>query len=263
MARSAITSGVGKDESTSEVGEKMRVQSVARAVKILLTVAQSPNGIKAVDIGRSAGLPRQATYHLIHTLLATGMLTQTGQARYVLGLRAGALGEAFRRQLAPQQHLAPLIRQVALDTGETSYASGWRDGEVVNLTSWRGSNPVQATEVPEGSFDFGHARASGKVLLAFASEDIKRHYLATHPLTRSTPNTISNEARFLEELERIRNQGYAIDNEEFCIGLTCLSVPLDRGASPFALTIAAPTERFATNFDRYLEALRKAVSDLV
>lgn len=248
-------------EATHGADRKVRVQSVARAVKILLTVAQSHHGIKAIDIGRSAGLPRQATYHLLHTLVATGMLTQSGPGRYVLGLRAGSLGEAFRRQLVPQQHLAPLVRQVALGTGETAYASGWRDGEILNLTSWRGSNPVQAAEVAEGSFGFAHARASGKVLLAFASEEVRSHYLATHSLEPKTSRTIGEISKFHDELDRVRAHGYAIDNEEFCLGLCCIAVPLDGGASPFSLTLAAPTDRFADNFQQYLEFLQRTVSE--
>jgi IclR family acetate operon transcriptional repressor len=249
----------GQDDATDQ---KARVQSVARAVKILLTVAQSQNGLKAVEIARAAKLPKQATYHLVHTLVSTAMLTHNSQGRYVLGLRAGTLGEAFRRQLSPPQHLIPLVRQIAAATGETAYASGWRDGEIVNLASWRGSNPVQAIEVAEGSYGYAHARASGKLLLAFASEETRAHFLATHTLDARTSKTITSLSKLHEEFERIRAQGYAIDDEEFSLGLCCVCVPLDAGASPFSLTLSAPIERFAEHFDQNLALLRKIAADL-
>ncbi|QIB65782.1 IclR family transcriptional regulator [Kineobactrum salinum] len=243
-------------------GQEPRVQSVARAVKILMAVAQSENGLKTIEISRKANLPKQATYHLVHTLMTSGMLTHNEQGLHVLGLRIGTLAEAFRRHLSPPQHLTPFVRKIANETGETAYATGWWAGEIVNLTTWRGSNPIQASEVTHGSYIDAHARASGKLLLAFADEETRSHYLAEHALPARTSQTITELSQLHEEFQLIREQGYAVDREEYTIGLHCLAVPIDAGASPYALTISAPTERFKQRFTDFLEIMRHIASDL-
>jgi IclR family acetate operon transcriptional repressor len=125
-----------------------RVQSVARAASFLFAVARTTSGLRALEIAETLGLPRQATYHLLHTLVTLGMPTKGADNRYLLGLRIGALVEAFSRQLAPPERLLPYVRQVANETGETAYAVGWWDGEITTLAVVRGRNAIQTAEVP-------------------------------------------------------------------------------------------------------------------
>jgi IclR family transcriptional regulator, acetate operon repressor len=237
-----------------------RVQSAARAVGILMAVAQSENGLTTREISEQLEIGRQATYHLLHTLVGAGMLVRGERGRYVLGLRVGTLAEGFARQLAPSEHLAPIVRELAQETGETSYASGWWANEITVLTVARGSNPVTAAEVSQGHMGQAHARASGKLLLAFATAAARSDYLDTHEMTPNTEKTITDRGELEAHLEQIRAQGYSEDLEEFATGLCCLAVPLDEGLSPFALSISTPSERYRQNRDEYLAALVSAAS---
>jgi IclR family transcriptional regulator, acetate operon repressor len=188
------------------------------------------------------------------------MVTRDDRNRYLLGLRVGTLAEGFARQLAPAERLAPIVRSLAQETGEMSYASGWWNGEIMTLSLARGTSPVQAAEVPQGHVGDAHARASGKLLLAMASDATRDAYLATHKLTRRSPNTITSRKALAQEFAEIREQGYAIDNEEYAPGLVCISVAFDEGYSPFVLTLAGPSERVLARRDEYLESLRRAAS---
>ncbi|MDW5594099.1 IclR family transcriptional regulator [Conexibacter stalactiti] len=237
--------------------QRPRVQSAARAIGILLAIAQSESGLSTREISERVGIGRQATYHLLHTLQATGMLTRDDRNRYLLGLRVGTLAEAFSRQLAPSEHLAPLVRALAQETGETAYASGWWHGEIMTLSFSRGTNPVQAAEVPQGYVGDAHARASGKLLLATATATVRDEYLAAHPLRRLTPNTISSRRRLDTEFAAIRERGYSVDDEEFAPGLLCMAVPFDGGYSPFVVAVSGPRERMLERRDTYLDALRR------
>jgi DNA-binding IclR family transcriptional regulator len=174
-----------------------------------------------------------------------------------LGLRIGTLAEGFARQLAPSEHLAPIIRELAKETGETSYASGWWSNEITVLTVARGSNPVTAAEVSQGHMGHAHARASGKLLLAYATPAARRDYLDSHEMAAITEKTITDRGELEAHLSQIRSQGYAEDLEEFAAGLCCLGVPLDGGLSPFALSISAPRDRYIQNRDKYLADLRR------
>lgn len=245
--------------STSDPS-RPRVQSAARTVGILLAIAQTQDGLTTKEISERVGIGRQATYHLLHTLTATGMVTRDDGNRYVLGLRVGTLAAGFARQLAPSERLAPIVRALARETGETSYASGWWNGEIMTLCFAPGTNPVQAAEVPQGYVGDAHARASGKLLLALANEATREAYLGKHnKLNRLTPNTITSRSALHRELEVIRERGYATDEQEFAVGLSCLSVPFDHGYSPFVLAVSGPTERVNAHRDAYLESLYRAV----
>jgi len=234
-----------------------RVQSVARAVAVLVAVAESPSGLRAMEIAARLGLGRQGTYHQLHTLVGCGMLARNQENRYVLGLQVATLTEAFTRHLALPEHLAPLVRQVAAETGETAYAAGWRNGEIVNLVSAPGSNAIQAMTVPQGYYRFAHARATGKLLLAYAAPELRDSYLAGHAMERRTPNTLVDREAFDAELTRIQETGFSADREEFALGLCCLAVPLGRSGATFAIGLSAPVGRFNAAFDDYLSILRR------
>jgi IclR family transcriptional regulator, acetate operon repressor len=248
--------------NTPQAEPAPRVQSVDRAMRILFAVAQSKDGLKAAEVVAATGLPRQACYHILHTLVASGALTRSGPGRYVLGLRIGSLIEGFKRQLAPPEYLAPVVRRIAEETGETAYASGWWDGEIVTLVTARGTNSVQAMEVTHGTYFDAHARASGKLLLAYSTEQVRTDYLSTHRLTPRTKNTITTLPKLYEAFAGVREMGHATDLEEFSLGLCCLAVGIGGGTQPFALTMSAPTERFRERFESYLATMKRIAEEL-
>lgn len=252
------------DATMAEVGltdpedvKKPRVQTAVRTVGILLSISRSGKGLNAKELSMDLGLPRQVTYHLLHTMLSTGIIRKNEQNRYVLGLAAASIAEGFRRQLAPPEHLSPRVRAAVAATGETAYAGGWVDGQIAVLATARGQSPVQAAEVPHGYSGHAHARATGKLLLALSAPSRREEYLAANPLTPITARTITSRDAFLSELDEISRLGYAIDNEEFSEGLCCLAVPVEGLGGHYALGVSVPRERFSANFDRYLAALRK------
>lgn len=239
-----------------------RVQSVARAVFILFEIGESPDGLTPTAVSKALGLHLQTTYHLLHTLTSLGLLTRRGD-RYILGVRMAVLAEMFTRQMAPPEFLGPAAREIAERTGETAQAFGWQAGYVAPFTVVPGRFPVQATERPYGSPESAHARATGKLLLAYASPQTRDEYLERNPLRGRTEHTVVDRAGFEDELAQIRERSYAVDNEEFYEGVCCLAVPLAPELRDFGLGLSAPTERFQANFERYLEIMQEVARSLV
>lgn len=234
---------------------KPRIQSAVRTLAILLAVADSANGLRAKEIMKMVGLSRQVTYHLIHTMLGTGVIRKNDSNRYVLGLAAVTIAEGFHRQMAPPEQLARKVRSIVAVTGETAHAGGWVDGEIVALATAAGHAPVAAAKVPQGYSGYAHARAAGKLLLALVDPAVRNAYLAKHPLEPRTNKTITDREKLEEEFEVIRARGYSVDNEEFYEGLQCLAVPVEGLGGRFVLGISVPKERFEKKFDKYLAAL--------
>ena len=246
-------SASGSESSGHHNGEsRPRIQSVGRAAAVLYAVAASSQGLAPREISDQTGISRQTVYHLVHTLVEARLLRRSAENRLVLGLGVGTLAAAFEQHIGAQEHLRPCVQDLASRTGELAYASTWQDGEIVVVSVARGTNVVQAREVSVGNTEDGHARASGKMLLALVSERERQLYLDTHRLRRRTPNTICNRQKLEREIADVRSRGYAIDDEEFEEGLCCVAVPLSPPLVVIGISVPAP--RFRANSDRYVDA---------
>jgi DNA-binding IclR family transcriptional regulator len=144
-------------------------------------------------------------------------------------------------------------------TGEASFLSGWQDGEVTLLRTEQGRFGFRVPKVAPGFTAFAHARAAGKLLLAYLPPAELRHYLERHPLRPLTPRTITGRSAFQRELAGIRTSGYAVDDEEFMDGMVSVSAAANDGTDlVLAYSVAAPVERFRANRDRFVQAATSA-----
>jgi DNA-binding IclR family transcriptional regulator len=102
-----------------------------------------------------------------------------------------------------------------------------------------------------------HLRGSGKALLAFIREDELRHYISTADFTPLTEHSVCNENELCAQLEKIREQGYALDLDEFADEVSCVSAPVFTAGDDVvaALTISAPTGRYIQNEKKYIDAV--------
>lgn len=240
-------------------GGRTRIASVAKAFAILDFVAKNPDGTTATATAEDLGIPVPTAYHLLNTLTDELALTKDDQRRYRLGPAIGALCNAYLSRPEQPHHLrAPLVA-LAAATGETAYLSGWRDSDVEVLATEEGSHAVRVAGVEPGTRGGAHARASGKVLLAFAPDELRDRYLSRHPLESYTSRTIVDEARLRSALAEIAERGYATDEEEFSEGVSCVSTPVyARGVVIAAYTISVPTHRYLAHRDAILDAALEA-----
>jgi DNA-binding IclR family transcriptional regulator len=249
---------VNKSQDT----DKPRVQTAARTVAILQAVSRAGgDGISAKQLSEQLKLPRQVVYHLVHTLVQVKMLRRARGTNIALGIGVASLAHGFHLQMSSSGFLTRCAQAAADGTAETAYVSGWLDGEIIVLATARGSAPIQAAEVPQGTSGFAHARASGKLLLAMCSRAELDAYLASHELRSRTPNTIVRPEQLRAELDAIRARGVSYDREEFSLGLSCMAVPLGSAPTQLVLGVSAPTQRFRDNHDRYLEVLQRVAQE--
>jgi IclR family acetate operon transcriptional repressor len=240
---------------------RTRIQSVARASQLLLWIANQPHGATAREAADAHGLALPTTYHLLNTLADQSLLTKNVHRRYVLGRGVAVIAQACLRGMAVPEGLLAALRQLARATGETAYLAAWGEEEISVLASVEGSRIVRVAEVASGPYEHGHARANGKVLLAFADPEVREGYLRAHPLEQLTDQTICDRDELDEELARIRARGYAYDAEEFAPGVSCVAAPLRRdGHIVAALGLSVPSDRFAAQRPALTEALLAVAS---
>lgn len=246
-----------KDDLVDQSDGRLRINSVGRAMKILIEIARSDFGLTPRELSQRLGIERQTIYHLLHTLSALSVVTKGEEGRMKLGLRVGELARAFERQFSAPEYLVPVVNELSRITGETCYAVGWWDGEIVTLAITRGDHAVQAAEVPRGQYGQAHARAAGKLLLATAPSNRRLAYLDKHAIERNTAATITDRNALDAEFARIRGEQVALDHEEFAEGVCCLAVPLGGADAPYALALSAPSQRFYDNVATYVGEARR------
>ena len=240
-----------------------RIQSVARASQLLMTVARSEGGASVKGLAESLDLALPTTYHLINTLLDQGLLSRNGDRRYVLGDATAVLAQAYLRNGGASERLLGALKQLADETHETVYLADWADTEIRVRASVESSRAVRVGNVTSGSYEHAHARANGKVLLAWAPDVVRDEYLGHHPLKKLTSHTITSRRRLDQELTEIRSTGYAQDHEEYQEGVSCLAAPfLLHGEVVAAFGISVPTGRFRANEAALRHTLLNVVSSI-
>lgn len=241
--------------------ERTVIGSVVKALDVLSEIARRPDGASAGEVAAALSMPAPSAYHLLNTLALSDVLTKGRDRRYRLGPRIAAWSTAYYAHITPDERLVGPLSDLADQTGETAYLTSWRAREIEVIASAEGSHALRVGGLERGSHGHAHARASGKLLLALATDELRDFYLSRHDLIPMTPNTIVDRDALLAHLEEIAETGYAVDNEELVSGISCISVPIRHdGLVIGAYTISAPTERFRVNRDDLLTAAQAAAA---
>jgi IclR family acetate operon transcriptional repressor len=145
------------------------------------------------------------------------------------------LGHRALRRFDLKEYASPHLEALAHETKEIIHLSVLDGNEIVYIDK-KGEGQVLTVSTKVGGRNFAHACGMGKVLLAGLSPEELKEALADAPLVRFTPTTITDRLELQKELEKIRRQGYAIDNEESFPGIRCVAAPIKDGTGK---TIAA------------------------
>jgi DNA-binding IclR family transcriptional regulator len=165
-----------------------------------------------------------------------------------LGPRIMQLGLAVLSQLDLSEVARPHLRRLMTETGETAHVGILRGAEVISIVNVQS---VQTLRSPStvGSRTPAHCTALGKAILAFSPPEVVTQFLRKRTYKSYTANTITSAARLRAELERIRLNGYAHDNEEWEKGLRCFGAPLRDSTREViaAVGVAGSIFRMTTN----------------
>jgi len=237
------------------------IRSAGRAVQILLHIATSDSGLTAKQVASQMQIPLATAYHLLNTLLNEKVVEKDDAHRFRIGARASIIADAVNRRNAVPPRLLIALNRVAAVTGETAYLSAWRGAQIVVLGMVEGSQAVRVSGLTADYTEDIHARASGKLLLAFSSEETREAMLARMTLRTITSSTITDINQLRRELDDVRRQGVAYDRQEFHVGVDCVAAPIRTGKHVVAaLTVSSPTERFARDEADIIQKLLQAAA---
>ncbi|MFB4353058.1 IclR family transcriptional regulator [Microbacterium sp. LS_15] len=218
--------------------EPTLIGSVQRALRLVDIVANSPRPMPVKTLSAVTGLTTGTTYNLVRTLIHEGYLTSEPDG-LVLGTRFPAFQSETDARGVFLARVRAALRTVTDEVGATAYLSRYHDGEM-HLVDIVDAVRNPRIELWVGLDASAHATALGKQILADLSDDERLDYLSRHRLEELTPRTISDRRTLLTQLEH--SPGFAVDQEEYAIGNTCVAVPVIAPHVVASLAISLPSE---------------------
>jgi IclR family acetate operon transcriptional repressor len=188
----------------------------------------------------TSGLPVPTIHRIVRTLVSSGYVLQLPSRRYALGPRLIGLGESASRTV--ERWATPHLLALAETSGETANLA-MLDGEMVVYVAQAPSSRHTVRMFTEvGRRVYAHCTGVGKALLAQLPEPEVRRIVTAAGMPARTDHTITDVERLLAELDRIRSQGYAVDDGEQELGVRCVAVAVP-GSPTSALSVSGPASR--------------------
>jgi IclR family acetate operon transcriptional repressor len=237
-----------------------------RSFALLEAIAAAPAPPAVGDLIERLDLPRASVYRLVDWLLSEGLLArEPARKRLVIGNRLSELACDILRAAVATAPRRTLLEALARETGETCHIGTIDGNRIVYLDRVESAAWPLRLQLTVGSRVPLHATAIGKLFLALSPPRQRRALLAAVELVPLTPATITDRSRLEQELERVRAQGFAVDDQEFLAGAVAVAVPIlnRRGEIRAGLALQAPEARMtAAAAKRHLPRLREAALQL-
>lgn len=220
-------------------------EAAARVADVLLLFTAGPGPLGISDAARRLGLSKAVVHRIMRSLTSRGLVTADAHdGTYVLGPAAVALGVRALRDVDLRSTALPLLRRLQAATGETTTVSALVGARRVYLDQVESHSEIKMTVELGRAFPL-HAGASGRVILAFAPDELRRQVL-DGPLDRMTPTTPVEPSVLAAGLAQIATDGVAVSYGERQRGAGSVAAPvfgIDGGVVG-AISACGPADRF-------------------
>lgn len=220
------------------------VQSVDRALSILEFLAENPKGAGITEISKSTGLSKATVHRLISTLKGREFVYQSPNTEdYALGYKMLYLSNSVSSNIDIFKVSRPIIRKFA-DAVDATVHMSVLDDTKTNIIYIDKIEPTSSNKTFIMSSKVGkkapcYCTAAGKLLLSQYSDNKIKEIMKDEQYQIYTDKTIKNIDEFLEEIHRVREQGYALDKHEYDNGIICISIPIygANGTIDYAMSV--------------------------
>src|SRR3954465_11476784 len=196
--------------------------AVERALGMLEAVAQEPDGLSNAEISRKLQIPKSSASYILRTLEQQNYLNRDDQSgKYRVGLKILSLSRGALSGIDVREVALPIMRRLVDKTNLTCHLAILDGPEAVYIEKVEPTGFIRM-DTWVGRRMRVHATSVGKSLVAHISSERLEKMIAERSMEKRTPKTITTLPRLLKELEKVRTQGYAVDDEENNLGARCL-----------------------------------------
>lgn len=207
---------------------KFYVQSIHRALTILDEISTvNAHGLSLSEIADKIALPVSTVYRIVQNLVAWQYLAEKDNGNYVLGFTFLTFGNIVKRDLMLTNYAHKYMEEVNQKTKETIYLAilDHVAGDLIYIDKMESHRNIKLA-AGVGSHNYIHSTANGKCLVSNMSVDRVKKLLNTRGMPQLTSNTITDCQRFMEEIKKVREAGYALDDLENEPGVRCVAAPI-------------------------------------
>lgn len=252
--------GVHAVPAANELANK----SVLKALAILSALGEFPDGATATDLAQATGTSRPTVFRMLLSLEMAGYVDRS-EGTYRAGWELVRMGKIAHLTRGIALRIQPVLDEYARQINETVNFALKGSAGTFDIIAEGASQRLLTTENQFIGKRFPlHASSSGKLLLS-ESSDAEIAAMLPASLETFTAQTIATRVQLLQELQRIRAQGYATLDNELEVGLYSISVPVRHNSGSMVGMVAAygPTERLkATGIQRYVDLLNRASAEI-
>ena len=202
------------------------LQTIQKAGELLTLFDREHTEWGVREVATKLKIAKSSAHDLMSSLAKLGFLNKTEDNRYRLGWRLVTLSETLLATTELRKEAHPIMEDLATEYQETLHLAVLDDTQAVYVDKLEGRQAVRVELTSLGARLYAHCSALGKVLLAYKEESEVKRIIQTAGLPRFTENTITEEEDLLDNLIKIRKQGYAYDLEEILPDLCCVAAPI-------------------------------------
>lgn len=227
--------------------DNTKAKTVEKALAIIEYLLKNEEEKRITDIAKDLKINASTIQRIVNTLYGENYLYQDPSSRkYKLGLKFLEISKNILKQIDLRRITAPYLRELRDQTGETVHLMVLDDSVGVYIDALES---LQRTRVVSsiGTRDDLYYSAVGKAILAYLSDSEVERIAKIRGLRKITHKTITNPNLLKQELKKIRNRGYSIDDEEGEVGTRCIGAPIfnHNGKVISSISIAAPCHRLS------------------
>ncbi|WP_408960265.1 IclR family transcriptional regulator [Natrinema sp. 74] len=232
--------------NTSNDETRRTIRSVEIAFTVLNTI-RTNDEITVTELADELGHSKSTIHSHLRTLENQEIIVRSGNG-YRLSLQVLDMANDVREQVANYDVIVEEVDELADETNEIAQFGLEEHMKVSYLYKSRGNRAVETASRAGGKQPM-HSTSLGKAILAFLPPDRRETIIDNTTLTRQTPKTITDPDSLCEDLDRITERGYAIDDEENIEGLRCVAAPVRSENTVLgAISVTGPVSRISDDY---------------
>ena len=201
------------------------ILSVAKAMQLLQLLSAGGRPLTLKEIAEQAELPKSTAFGLLTTMREYDVISQGTDGKYGLGLRLFEYGCQIGRSWDISAAAKPYMEHLAADTGASVMLSICEGGSVITLDQVEARDKLRIVSDAGARLPI-YCTSQGKVFLAHMPRAEAEKLLRRQSMTQFTPHTITDVGALMREVDTCREDGFAIENGEYKIGLRSISAPV-------------------------------------
>jgi DNA-binding IclR family transcriptional regulator len=251
--------------AVAQKAAKSSIQVIERMMSLLSALARHATPVNLKQLATETRLHPSTAHRILSVMVDSRLVDRIEPGTYRLGIRLLELGNLVKSRISVRQEALPHMQDLHHELGETVNLSVRHDDEVVYIERTSGNSSMMRVVQIIGARAPLHITAVGKLFLAEDGVEKCGEYARRTGLPRFTENTLTDAEALVKELDRIRHQGYAFDNEEAEKGVSCIGAGIynDDGRLVAGLSVSAPVDRLNKTWAAQVRQTAERISQAI